>query len=81
MAAEIKYEDLQKEYNYFINPMAVVVVNDNELKPAKTGLSVGNIEIESSSGFEAGIATFHIYGCYNKIKSCFERFVVCNRII
>ena len=52
--------------------MAVVVVNDNELKPAKTGLTVGNIEIESSSGFEAGIATFHIYGCYNKIKSCFE---------
>lgn len=69
MAAEISYEKLKSEYMYFENPVAIISVEGNEISQSKTGLQIGNIEVESSSGYEAGIASFVLYGCYDS-QSC-----------
>ncbi len=65
MAAEISYEKLKNEYMYFENPVVIVSVEGREISQSKNGLQIGNIEVENSSGYEAGIASFVLYGCYN----------------
>lgn len=75
MAAEITFEQLKKEYKSFGNPLIKVTFDgdpDKEIKSARTGLTIGDIEVETSSGFEAGIATFVIYGAYNTRSCAFE---------
>ena len=72
MAAQINFEDLKKEYDNFFNPLVLVTVEGNEIDKSKTGLMVGDLEIESTSGYEAGIASFVIYGAYNTNTCAFE---------
>lgn len=72
MAAEVSFEQLKKEYSNFTNPVVLVEVEGNPLDRSKTGLYVGNVEIENSSGFEASIASFVIYGCYDRQNCAFE---------
>ena len=72
MAAEVTFEKLKNEYSNFTNPVVLVEVEGNPLNKSKAKLYVGNVEIENSSGFEASIATFVIYGCYNRQTCTFE---------
>ena len=72
MAAQIQYENLKKEYDNFRNPLVLVEVEGAEIAKTKSGLMVGDIEVESTSGFEAGIASFVIYGAYNTNTCAFE---------
>lgn len=72
MAAEITFEKLKKEYDNFVNPVVLVEVEGNPLNKSKAKLYVGNIEIENTCGFESSIASFVIYGCYNRQTCAFE---------
>ena len=72
MAAEVTFEKLKKEYSNFTNPVVLVEVEGNPLNKSKAKLYVGNVEIENTSGFEASIASFVIYGCYNRQNCAFE---------
>ncbi len=72
MAAQLQYDDIKKEYDNFKNPLVLVEVEGTEISKSKTGLLVGDIEVESTSGFEAGIASFVIYGAYNTNTCAFE---------
>ena len=72
MAAEVNFEKLKKEYDNFTNPVVLVEVEGNPLNKSKAKLYVGNVEIENTSGFEASIASFVIYGCYNRQTCAFE---------
>lgn len=72
MAAQINYEDLKSKYGSFQNPVVKVEVEGTEISKSKDGLTVGNLEVESTSGFEAGIASFVIYGAYNTNTCEFE---------
>ena len=72
MAAEVTFEKLKKEYSNFANPVVLVEVEGNPLNKSKAKLYVGNVEIENTSGFEASIASFVIYGCYNRQTCAFE---------
>ncbi|MBO5246155.1 MAG: phage late control D family protein [Eubacterium sp.] len=72
MAAEISFENLKKEYQNFANPVAHVEVEGKVINQAKTKLSIGEIEIDVTSGYEAGIASFVVYGCYNRLTCSFE---------
>ncbi len=72
MAAQLQYEDLVKEYDSFHNPLVMVEVEGTEISKSKTGLLIGDVEIESTSGFEAGIASFVIYGAYNTNTCAFD---------
>lgn len=70
--AAFEYEDLKKIYENFEYPIALVVVNGNDLSQNKSKLAVSDIEVEMTSGYEAAIATFWIYNCYNKDTCQFE---------
>ena len=72
MATQINYEDLKKEYDYFKNPVVIVEVEGKEISKSKTGLTVGDLDIESTGGYEAGIASFVIYETYNTSTCEFE---------
>lgn len=72
MAAEVTFEKLKNEYSNFTNPVVLVEVEGNPLNKSKAKLYVGNVEIENTSGFEASIASFVIYGCYNRQTCAFE---------
>lgn len=72
MAADVTFEKLKKEYDNFTNPVVLVEVEGNPLNKSKAKLYVGNVEIENTSGFEASIASFVIYGCYNRQTCAFE---------
>lgn len=72
MAAEVTFEKLKKEYDNFTNPVVLVEVEGEPLNKSKAKLYVGNVEIENTSGFEASIASFVIYGCYNRLTCSFE---------
>lgn len=72
MAAQIQFENLKKEYGSFRNPLVLVEVEGTEIAKTKSGLMVGDIEVESTSGYEAGIASFVIYGAYNTNTCAFE---------
>jgi len=70
--AAFQYEDLKKKYENFQHPIALITVNGKELSDNKEGLAVSDIEVEMTSGFEAAMATFWIYGCYNQATCEFE---------
>ena len=72
MAAQIQYDSLKTEYDNFRNPIVLVEVEGTEISKTKTGLMIGDIEVESTSGYEAGIASFVIYGAYNTNTCEFE---------
>ncbi len=72
MAAQIDFDSLKKEYDNFSNPIVLIEVEGTEISKTKNGLMIGDIEVESTSGYEAGIASFVIYGAYNTNTCEFE---------
>lgn len=52
--------------------MAQILVNGKNVVDNKSGFRIADIEVEMTSGFEAAIATFWIYGCYDKTASGFR---------
>jgi len=70
--ATFDYHSLKKKYGNFSNSFAQVEANRKNLKNNKEGLVISDIEVELTSGYEASIATFHVYNCYNPTISQFE---------
>ncbi|MCR5486517.1 MAG: hypothetical protein K6F35_03185 [Lachnospiraceae bacterium] len=79
--ADFKFTDLKKEYEDFDKPVVQIFINEQEIKQEETDLAVSEIEVELSSGFEAGIAIFRLVGAYVEdirqfnVKKCKE--VIC----
>ncbi|MDE5590540.1 MAG: hypothetical protein K2J60_15615 [Acetatifactor sp.] len=70
--ASFKYEDLKEKYENFSHPLAQILVNGKDVADNKCGFRLSDIEVEMTSGFEAAIATFWIYGCYDENRSEFR---------
>ena len=70
--AAFEYTNLKKEYDNFSYPLMLLTVNGKDISKNKAGFKVSDIEVEMTSGFEASIATFWIYDCYDKTKSEFK---------
>ena len=70
--ASFEYDKLRQKYEEFANPVAQILVNGKDVVQNKYGFSISDIEVEMTSGFEAAIATFWIYGCYDKQASTFR---------
>ena len=66
------YSSLQSEYDDFADPLAVIKVNDKDLRENKNGLTVTDIEVDLTCGFDAGQAAFSLMDCYDMIKTQFE---------
>ena len=70
--ASFEYEKLKEKYENFSHPLAQIVVNGNDVVDNPHGFQISDIEVEMTSGFEAAMATFWIYGCYDRTLSEFR---------
>ena len=66
------YSSLESTYNGWVNPVALIEVNGKSLLDNKAGLSISDIEVDLTCGFEASQAAFSLFDCYDLIKSEFE---------
>lgn len=71
--ADFKYDDLKKTYNNFQFPRAIIYVNGKKLENGKKlAYGISDIVVENTCGFEANVASFHIFNCFNLHESVFE---------
>ena len=70
--ASFDYQNLLKEYNKFTSPKAAILVGGKNLSEDKNSFSVTDVEVEMSAGYEAGMATFWIHDCYDRMTCTFK---------
>ncbi len=66
------YTNLKQRYDNFHHPVIVLKVNGKDFAKNKAGLTVTDIEIELTSGFEASVASFSLYNTFDPDHSCFR---------
>ena len=69
--AEFEFKNLKKTYESFREPKVSVVIGGKALDD-KQSLSVREVEVELTSGYEASIATITLGGAYDEIAKSFE---------
>lgn len=69
--ATYKFEDLQKKYGAFQQPIAVLKMKDRDVG-AFMGYPISDVEIDLTCGMEASVAEFSFYHVYNKETESFE---------
>ena len=67
--AKHQFSELQERYENFKYPIVVINVNNKNIAGKDSGLVVNDIDIDLSSGYEASIASFHIYNSFNVRES------------
>lgn len=70
--ATFEYQSLKKKYEDFENPFSIVEVANKDIGKDKNQFAISDLVIELTSGYEASIAGFIIYNCYNRQQSMFE---------
>ncbi len=63
--ASYTYEELESKYYDFSYPVMVLKVDGKNFADNKYDLIASDVDVEITSGFEASIATFWIYNCYD----------------
>lgn len=71
MAAFV-YDSLKTKYDNFKYPVAVILINDQDLSKNTQDIRFSDLEVEMTCGFEASIASFRIYNCYDMEASLFQ---------
>lgn len=66
------YDSLEKEYENFRNPVVIIKINQKDISENKSNLSVSDIEVDLTSGYEASLAIFSIYNSFDKENACFR---------
>jgi len=71
----------EKAYKDFYSPACYIAVDGVNVMDQKLALGISDIEVDLSSGYEASLAVFWIYGCYDADRSCWKtgelkRFIV-----
>ena len=67
-----RYSALREEYDGFQTPVAVVKINQKDISDNKSGLSISDVQVELTSGFEASMAVFSIYNSFDKKTASFR---------
>lgn len=70
--ASYVFSELVKKYDKFSHPVVVLKVDKKDFSKNKGKLSVSDIEVELTCGYEASIASFVIYNCFDISKSEFK---------
>ena len=65
--AAYDYQELKKKYEDFAYPLVHVQVGGKDFSKNKAGFRISDVEVEMTSGFEAAMATFWIYNCYDRL--------------
>ncbi|MDR1246497.1 MAG: hypothetical protein LBK57_05650 [Clostridiales Family XIII bacterium] len=66
------FETLKKKYNDFYFPQTLIELGGKELKDKSGQMAVNDVDIELTSGYEASVATFRIYGVFRQESGKFE---------
>jgi hypothetical protein len=66
------FETLKKKYKDFYFPQALIELGGKEFKDKNGQMAVNDIDIELTSGYEASVATFRVYGVYRQESGKFE---------
>ncbi len=69
---EFSYSTLESDYNGFADPISQIFINGEDIRDNKGGVTVSDILVELTCGFEAGQAAFSLYDCYNYTSTRFE---------
>ena len=73
--AAYDFQELKKKYEDFAHPLIHVQVNGKDFSQNKFGFRISDVEVEMTSGFEAAMATFWIYNCYNRLTYDLKKYV------
>lgn len=69
--ARYSYSELKSKYDGFQEPVSIVKVNDKRISDDKNKFIIGDVFVDITSGYEASIAGFSIYNCYDIVNQCF----------
>ncbi|MCR5097934.1 MAG: hypothetical protein K6B14_03195 [Lachnospiraceae bacterium] len=72
MLEEFSYSTLESDYNQFRDPIVQIFVNGIDMRENKGGVSISDVLVELTCGFEAGQASYSLYDCYNYSTTKFE---------
>ena len=70
--ASYDFSELANKYDKFSHPVVVLKIENKDFSKNKDSLGVSDIEVELTSGYEASIASFTIYNCFDVQKSKFN---------
>ena len=69
--AKYSFDELKKKYEDFQEPLSIVKVDDKKISDDKNSFIIGDVSVDITCGYEASIASFCIYNCYDTIRKCF----------
>ena len=69
--ATYSYAEQKEYYGNFKYALAEIIVGDKKLSENKDGITLSDLEIDLTSGFEASMATWVFYNVYDEIRSEF----------
>lgn len=69
---ELDYKTLQKNYGGFIDPLAIIEVNGVNIADVAPAYKITDIEVETTCGFEASIASFCVHEVFNTYNGSFK---------
>lgn len=69
--ANYDFSELEKQYESFDQPMAVIKVNNKEIGTKKRRFILSDVIVDLTSGYEASTAEFSIFDVYDMGKACF----------
>ena len=59
------YQSLQEKYRDFSHPVAQILLGGTPISAQNEDVVVNDVQVELTSGFEASLASFRIYGAYD----------------
>ncbi len=68
-AESYQFEDLKKEYGNFASPVAEVLIDGEPLGENDYGISISDLRIEETCGFEASIASYMMYNVFDDVAT------------
>ena len=70
--AQFDFNELKKLYENFQYPGLNVLINGKDVVTEDNGLAITGVDVEQTSGFEAGIATLYLSGPFNPDSRSFD---------
>lgn len=69
--AKLDVNSLKEKYDNYANPRFRIFIDENEFSSADSGLSISDLVIEMTAGYEASVASFMVYNTFDRDKSEF----------
>ena len=67
-----QFEDLKKTYGNFASPVSEILIDGEALGENEFGISISDLRIEETCGFEASIASYMMYNVFDDVAAQFR---------